>query len=94
MRGEPFCIGGIKMELKDTVTLMESSDYQERYKAEYYQLKVRVEKLAAMLEKYATGTLDFKPSCSYDLLFEQLVYMRGYMRILKERAMIDGVALY
>ena len=35
------------------------------------------------------GTLDFKPSCSYDLLFEQLVYMRGYMRIL-----IDGVALY
>lgn len=87
MRGEPFCIGGIKMELKDTV-------YWERYKAEYYQLRVRVEELAAMLEKYAAGTLDFKPSCSYDLLLEQLVYMRGYMRILKERAMIDGVALY
>ena len=27
------------MELKDTVVMMESSDYQERYKAEYYQLK-------------------------------------------------------
>lgn len=93
MRGEPFCIGGIKMELKDTVTLMESSDYRERYKAEYYQLKVRVEKLAAMLEKYATGTLGFTPSCSYDVLFEQLVYMRGYMRILKERAKIDGIAM-
>lgn len=93
MRGEPFCIGGIKMELKDTAALMESSDYQERYKAEYYQLKVRVEKLAAMLEKYATGTLSFTPSCSYDLLFEQLVYMRGYMRILKERAKVECVAL-
>lgn len=93
MRGEPFCIGGITMELKDTVVMMESSDYQERYKAEYYQLKVRVEKLAAMLEKYATGTLSFTPSCSYEVLFEQLVYMRGYMRILKERAKVEGVAL-
>ena len=81
------------MELKDTVVMMESSDYQERYKAEYYQLKVRVEKLVAMLEKYATGTLSFTPSCSYEVLFEQLVYMRGYMRILKERAKVEGVAL-
>ena len=81
------------MELKDTVVMMESSDYQDRYKAEYYQLKVRVEKLSAMLEKYATGTLSFTPSCSYEVLFEQLVYMRGYMRILKERAKVEGVAL-
>ena len=81
------------MELKDTVVMMESSDYQERSKAEYYQLKVRVEKLVAMLEKYATGTLSFTPSCSYEVLFEQLVYMRGYMRILKERAKVEGVAL-
>ncbi|WP_315436724.1 crAss001_48 related protein [uncultured Selenomonas sp.] len=81
------------MELKDTVVMMESSDYQDRYKAEYYQLKVRVEKLTAMLEKYATGTLSFTPSCSYEVLFEQLVYMRGYMRILKERAKVEGVAL-
>ena len=81
------------MELKDTVVMMESTDYQERYKAEYYQLKVRVEKLASMLEKYATCTLSFTPSCSYEVLFEQLVYMRGYMRILKERAKIEGVAL-
>lgn len=81
------------MELKDTVVMMESSDYQERYKAEYYQLKVRVEKLVAMLEKYAAGTLSFTPSCSYEVLFEQLVYMRGYMRILKERAKVEGVAL-
>ena len=46
-----------------------------------------------MLEKYATGTLNFTPSCSYELLFEQLVYMRDYMQILEKRAEIEGVPM-
>ena len=33
------------MELTDTVKMMNSSDYKERYKAEYFQLKIRYEKL-------------------------------------------------
>lgn len=33
------------MELKDTVEMMTSSDYKERFKAEYYQLKLRYNKL-------------------------------------------------
>ena len=33
------------MELKDTIDLMISSDYKDRFKAEYYQVKIRVEKL-------------------------------------------------
>ena len=33
------------MEYKDTVNLMLSSDYKERFKAEYYQTKIRYEKL-------------------------------------------------
>jgi hypothetical protein len=73
--------------------MMESTDYQERYKAEYYQLKIRSEKLSVMLEKYKAGTLTFTPSCSYELLFEQLVYMRNYMRVLEERARIEEVEL-
>jgi hypothetical protein len=28
-------------ELKDTIELMNSSDYKDRFKAEYYQLKIR-----------------------------------------------------
>ena len=28
------------MELKDTVEMMGSSDYKERFRAEYYQLKM------------------------------------------------------
>jgi hypothetical protein len=81
------------MELSYTSSMMESTDYQERYKAEYYQLKIRSEKLSAMLEKYKAGTLTFTPSCSYELLFEQLVYMRNYMRVLEERARIEEVEL-
>lgn len=33
------------MELKDTIELMNSSDYKERFKAEYLQVKIRYDKL-------------------------------------------------
>ena len=39
------------MELKDTVEMMNSSDYKERFKAEYYQTRIRYEKLHSMLIK-------------------------------------------
>ncbi|WP_196595304.1 crAss001_48 related protein [Pectinatus frisingensis] len=81
------------MELKDTIKMMNSADYQERYKAEYYQVKVRADKLQAMLKKYKEGTLPFTPSCSYELLYEQLVYMTNYLGILKARAEIENVTL-
>lgn len=34
------------MELKDTIELMQSEDYKERFKAEYYQVKIHLEKLS------------------------------------------------
>jgi len=81
------------MELKDTIKLMNSQDYQDRYKGEYYQLKIRYEKLVAMLEKYKTGTLHFTPTCSYKLLFEQAIYMKRYLGVLEQRAKIENVDL-
>lgn len=48
-------------ELKDTIELMNSSDYKDRFKAEYYQLKIRYTKLHAMLVKLEAGKLDFTP---------------------------------
>ena len=56
------------MELKDTIEMMNSSDYKERFKAEYYQLKIRYEKLDNMYVKYKNVTLLFKPSCPLPLL--------------------------
>lgn len=38
------------MELTDTAELMASTDYKDRFKAEYGQVAIRCEKLKAMLE--------------------------------------------
>lgn len=52
------------MELKDTIELMNSSDYKERFKAEYLQVKIRYDKLHKMLVKWDAGTLGFTPTCA------------------------------
>ena len=82
------------MQLKDTVEMMNSKDYKERFKAEYLQLEIRVNGLRNMLKKYKDGTLTFKPSCSYDLLNGQLKAMELYATYLDERADIEGINLY
>lgn len=40
------------MELKDTVEMMNSGDYRERFKAEYHQLKIRANSLQKMLNEW------------------------------------------
>lgn len=81
------------MELKDTIELMNSSDYNDRFKAEYQQVKIRYEKLHKMLVKWDAGTLDFEPTCPQPLLLEQERYMREYIRCLETRAEIEAVDL-
>ena len=81
------------MKLQDTIELMNSEDFKDRARAEYYQLKIRHKGLARMLKKYKEGTLEFTPNCSYDLLHTQLVYMEYYMNVLEERAKIEGIEL-
>ena len=79
--------------LEDTIEMMQSEDFKERFKAEYYQLKIRMERLKSMLDKYRDGTLNFTPKCSYELLYEQYVYMKDYMVILVQRASIEDIDL-
>ena len=81
------------MELKDTIALMTSEDYRERFKAEYFQLKIRIEKLSAMLEKWDAGELDFEPTCPKELLEEQCNHMDDYRIILERRARLEGIDL-
>ena len=81
------------MELERLIELMESEDYKDRFRAEYYQLEDRIDKLVNMLEKYKAGTLNFTPSCSYELLSYQLQTMNAYKRVLEERAEIEGIEL-
>ena len=81
------------IELKDTVAMMGSDDYKERFVAEYAQLKIRYKKLYAVLEKYAADKLDFKPTCPIEILYEQLDHMEAYLNILKIRAKYEDIEL-
>lgn len=90
------------MNLKDTVDLMVSPDYKERFKAEYYQTKERYEKLKAFNTKieaaertqFAGRPADMpKHDCPSDLLREQQSAMGQYLHTLEVRAVIEGIEL-
>ena len=81
------------MEIKDTIEMMNSADYKERFRAEYYQTKIRYEKLHKMTVKYEAGTLNFTPTCSLELLKKQKGFMGQYLNCLEIRAEIEGIKL-
>lgn len=81
------------MELKETIEMMNSDDFKERFKAEYYQVKERYDKLDNMTVKYEAGTLPFTPNCSLELLKEQKKHMGNYIRCLRIRAEIENIKL-
>lgn len=81
------------MQLSDTVSLMGSADYKERFKAEYCQTLIRYGKLKTMVENWDNGTLNFKPTCPRSLYDLQLKAMKEYIAVLEARAAIEGVDL-
>ena len=81
------------MRLSDTINLMNSSDYRDRMKAEYRQLKIRREALHEICVKYEAGTLKFESSCSLEILKHQENVMNQYMYCLEIRASLEGIDL-
>ena len=81
------------MELNDTIKMMDNADYKERFKAEYYQVKIRLERLQTMLEKWDYGGLDFTPACPRDIYDFQVEFMIKYMQTLVIRASIEKIDL-
>ena len=81
------------MVLKDTVNMMTSEDYKERFKAECYQLKIRIDGLEKMLKSWDEGTLTFKPTCPRKLYDKQLKAMCDYLDILIIRSKKEGIDL-
>ena len=82
-----------KMELNDTINLMNSSDYKKRFQAEYYQTKIRYDKLCKMLVKHEAGTLGFTPTCPIEVLEDQKYNMEQYLKSLQIRAEIENIEL-
>ena len=91
-------------ELKETTKLMTSTDYKERFVAEYWQTKIRYEKLKAFNTKIeAAQRVRFSEienklkepihDCSADILIEQQHILGEYLHILEIRAVIEGIDL-
>ena len=81
------------MKLADTVEMMNSADYKERFKAEYAQLVIRYNGLKNMLEKWDNGTLEFEPTCPRSTYNLQIKAMTDYIAVLEARAVMEDVDL-
>lgn len=79
--------------LSDTIVDMTSNDYKKRFKAEYWQLKLRKEGLENMLDKWDNGKLEFTPTCHRGIYAVQLKAMTEYMNVLEHRAAMEGISL-
>lgn len=90
-------------DLQETVDLMTSKDYKERFIAEYWQVKIRYEKLKAFNNKieasertqYGSTKQVQMPThdCPSDLLRQQQSVMGEYLHLLEVRAVIEGIDL-
>lgn len=81
------------MNLSETVEMMISEDYKERFKAEYYQLESRYNGLKKMLKKWDNGTLEFTPTCNRNIYKKQLRAMMNYLDMLEIRAVAENIIL-
>lgn len=81
------------MKLNETVKMMNSADYKERFQAEYNQLAIRYYGLKNMLEKWDAGTLSFKQTCPRSTYNMQIKAMTDYLAVLEARAVMEGIKL-
>ena len=85
------------LTLGDTVELMNSKDYRDRFVAEYIQTALRYEKLRAFntrietMEDYDHGEVEH--DCPLELLKEQQRAMGELLHILEIRAVIEDIDL-
>lgn len=88
--------------LNDTVELMKSSDYQDRFVAEFIQTLIRYERLKAFNTKIqaAKDTLGAEcevempeHDCPDELLLEQQRIMGNLLHIYEKRAVIEDIDL-
>lgn len=79
--------------LQITSEMMNSESYKDRFIAEYFQVKIRLDKLKEMLKKWDEDNLDFFPSCprsTYDMQVEAMTY---YKNVLEARAKMENIVL-
>lgn len=86
--------------LKDTTELMTSGNYKDRFKAEYWQTKIRYEKLKFFCTEIEAAEISNHPErepqhdCPLWLLKEQQKQMGEYLHTLEQRALIEDVDIW
>lgn len=86
------------MTLADTIPMMTSDDYRERFFAEYAQTKIRYEKLKDLLNQIEASMWSNKVkevafNCPMSVLREQQKSMGEYLHNLEVRAIIEHIDL-
>ena len=72
--------------LEETIELMTSPDYKDRFKAEYEQLCFRLNKLDDFLDKWDAGELKTTPKSPREWFERQRQAMVDYGQVLAARA--------
>ena len=80
-------------EIREIAHLLVSDDYKQRFVGEYWELKIRIEKLENMLRKEELGVLGFKLDCPVGILRDQVHLMHSYLEILEQRAIYEKIDL-
>ena len=80
------------MKLVETVNLMCSHDFKDRFIAEYVQLVIRLSKLDAALNNPSAARFEID-DIARDLMLKQRDAMESYKESLEKRADIAGIDL-
>ena len=79
--------------LASTRDMMISTDYKERFRAEYIQLKNRLDGLKKMLDAWDDKKLNFVPTCARPYYNDQVTAMEQYLCDLECRAKLEAIDL-
>ena len=82
------------MELKDTIELMISGNWQDRFVAEYLQTKIRYDKLHQLIVKREAGKIDFETPIPLESWKAQAHHMGLYLMELEKQAVIHNINLF
>ena len=81
------------MELKDTIELMISADWKDRFIAEYCQTKIRYEKLNKLIALREAGKHGFDTPIPLKSWMRQASAMSSYINELAYQAALHGIEL-
>lgn len=82
-----------ELYLIDTIPFMLNDYYENRFIAEYLQIKIRHKKLVEFLDAYKDDYIETNINVNQTILKEQVNIMKKYIDVLEKRAEIEDIKL-